>query len=443
MKKFLNPGKGIFLILLFIISAITEVFVFSQQDVLPQSKKNFDASAKPPQLELLETELKENLTVNILPYWSGKMIDITNGGFFGRIDWNDKVHPDAVKGGILNARILWTFSSAFRVLKDSAYLKTATRARDYILNHFIDRQNGGAYFSLTSKGEPADTRKQIYTQTFFIYSLSEYYLATGDQESLSEAKKIYELIEKYSLDKQYNGYFEAYSRDWKRISDKMIGEKSGSDQKGMNTHLHLMEAYANLYRAWPDVRVEKSLRNLVELFNDKIVDKQTFHLVYFQNEKWEVTSPIESFGHDIEASWLLVEAARLLNDPVLTTRTEILSLKMVSAASDGLQPDGSMIYERDKTTGEVNKNHEWWTQAETVVGFVNAYELSGDNSYLETAVNAWKYIDKNFVDHKNGEWFNSISGSGIYGKGDKAGFWKCPYHNSRMCLEIIQRTSKL
>jgi mannobiose 2-epimerase len=441
MKRYsaCNISKLLKLFLFFFF--LNEGYSFAQQEELSGIKKTDSFNSIPSQLKVLETQVKENLINNILPFWSEKTVDESNGGFYGQIDKNDKVHPDAVKGGILNARILWTFSSAFRILKDSTYLRTATRARDYILAHFIDKEFGGAYLSVNSKGEPKDKRKQIYNQAFFIYALSEYYLATGDAESLSAAKEIYSLIEKYSFDQQFNGYFEVYSSDWKRIDDKIMGEKTDEDQKGMNTHLHLMEAYANLYRAWPDDKVEKSLRNLVELFYDRIVDKQTFHLVYFSNEKWESTSPIESYGHDIEASWLLVEAAQLLKDPVLTDKIEKLSIKMVKAAHKGLQPDGSMIYERNKITGQINLSREWWTQAETVVGFVNAFQVTGDELYLKTAVKSWKYIDKNLVDHKNGEWYNSISFNGMIGKGDKAGYWKCPYHNSRMCLEIIQRTA--
>jgi mannobiose 2-epimerase len=322
-----------------------------------------------PQLEILAAQVKENLKENILPFWMNKMIDEEKGGFYGRIDGNNKTHPDAIKGGILNSRILWTFSSASRIFKDSSYLKTAGRARDYILDHFIDKEFGGAYLSVDSKGEPKDKRKQIYNQAFFIYALSEYYLTTGDLEALSAAREIYELVENYSFDKQYNGYFEVYSRDWKRINDKIIGEKTDDYQKGMNTHLHLMEAYANLYRAWPDEKVKKSLRNLVELFYDKIIDRNTFHLVYFSDEKWKPASPVESYGHDIEASWLLVEAVGLLNDPELTEMIEKLCIKMVNAAGEGIQQDGSMIYERDKVTGKINLYHEWWTQAETVGGF--------------------------------------------------------------------------
>jgi cellobiose epimerase len=414
------------------------LFCLLAGNLLAQLAENKQVPDLPGQLKQLKKEVSLNLTQNILPFWSKKMIDHVNGGFYGRMDGNNKLYPAADKGGILNARILWTFSSAFRVMKDSAYLKTATRARDYILAHFIDTLYGGAYLSVNSTGKPADTRKQIYTQAFFIYALTEYYRVTADEEALSAAKDIYEKIEKYGHDNQFDGYFEVYSRDWKRISDKLISEKSDQDQKGMNTHLHILEAYTNLYRVWPDEKVAGRLRNLILLFKDKIVNQQRFHLNYFMNEKWESTSFVDSYGHDIEASWLLLEAARVLDDPALTAEIGNLCIPIANAAGEGLQADGSLIYEKECNTGELDMNRQWWAQAEAVVGFVNAFELTGDDSYAIKAINTWKYIDKNLVDHIHGEWFNTIDAHGIR-SGDKAGPWKCPYHNSRMCMEIIER----
>ena len=415
--------------------ALLCLFTGNLYSQVTENKSEFDQAQE---LKQLKTEVKDNLINNILPFWSGKMTDEKNGGFYGRIDVNDKLHPDAYKGGILNARILWTFSSAFLVLRDSSYLRLALRARDYIFSHFLDSKFGGAYMSVNSKGEPLDSRKQIYTQSFFIYALTEYYRATGDKEALIKAKEIFELIEKYGFDNISNGYFEIYSREWNRVHDRLIGEKSGDDQKGMNTHLHILEAYTNLYRAWPDERVAERLRNLILLFEEKIINQKTFHLNYFMNEKWEIATSKDSYGHDIEASWLLTEAAGLLKDPALMAKVRAMSIKMVNAASEGLQADGSLVYEKDNKTGDIDAKREWWSQAEGVVGFVNAYEITNDASYLRKAISMWKYIDKNIVDHKNGDWYYDVDEKGIP-SGDKAGPWKCPYHSSRMCMEIIER----
>lgn len=390
-------------------------------------------------LQLLKMEVTDNLINNILSYWSEKMPDEINGGFYGRINGKNQVIQDEDKGGILNARILWTYSSVYRVLKDPSYLVMASRANDFIMEHFIDRQHGGAYRSITSKGEPSDTRKQTYTQAFFIYGLSEYYRATGDKKALSAAIDIYQLLEKHALDKEDNGYFEVFSQDWQRIRDRLIGEKTIADEKTMNTHLHIMEAYTSLYRVWPDSRLKEQLTNIIGIFPDKIINKQTSHLICFFDKNWRGTSEIDSYGHDIEASWLICEAAALLKDPELLARVKSTSIKIADAASEGLQPDGSMIYEKDMTTGHINYERSWWPQAETMVGYLNACELSGNKDYLIKTLDCWNFIKENLVDKKAGGWFSSVSASGIISSGDKSGFWICPYHNGRMCLEIIER----
>lgn len=398
-----------------------------------------DEAAQSEILVQLKGEVQYNLTKNILPYWTAKMTDNINGGFFGRIDADEKVYRDAEKGGILNARILWTYSSAYRVLKDPEYLRMATRAKEYILKYFIDNDHGGTYRSLTATGEPSDTRKQIYSQAFFVYALSEYCRATGDKQALQKATEIFECIEKHALDKDLNGYYEVFSRDWTRSPDRLIGEQNASVEKTMNTHLHIMEAYANLYRVWPDERIKERLANLVNIFLNRIIDKDTYHLICFMERDWDPVGSIDSYGHDIEASWLLYEAAHLLGDPKLITRVKDVSLNIADAASEGLMSDGSMLTEKDNTTGHVSTRRSWWEQAETVVGYLNAFELSGDKAYLQKVMNSWDYIKNHFIDHKNGGWHSYVTESGEPGHGDKAGFWICPYHNGRMCLEVIER----
>jgi mannobiose 2-epimerase len=414
---------------------ILPVFIFNTLAGYSQETLNPEQKQK---LEQMKKEAREDLTRNILPYWISNMTDNVHGGFFGRIDIRNKVYPDAAKGGILNARILWTYSSAYRVTGDTLYLRMAKRARDYILKYFIDRENGGAFFSLNADGSPSDTRKQVYTNSFFIYALAEYSRATGDREALAEAGKISDLFEKYALDRENNGYFEVFSRNWQRIRDRMIGESTEKDEKTMNTHLHLMEAYANLYRVSGDAVAGQRLRNVVGIFLDHIIDKKTFHLICFMDRYWNRTSDIDSYGHDIESSWLLLEAASLLNDKDLTEKVKKACIGLANAASEGYQADGSMLTEINTSTGLVSLRRSWWEQAETVVGYLNAFELTHDWTYMSKSLNCWEYIKKNFIDSVNGSWFSYISETGAP-SGDKGGFWICPYHNGRMCMEVMER----
>jgi mannobiose 2-epimerase len=421
------------------ISLLILVFIISNSGDCQDYKKITPAQKQ--KLEQLKKEVTEDLTRNILPYWSAKMVDNLNGGFYGRIDGNDKVYPEAEKGGILNARILWTYSSACRVLGDTSYLRLAKRAKDYILAHFIDSQYGGAYMSLKADDTPSNTRKHVYTNAFFIYALAEYSRATGDKLALAESMKIFELFEKYAADKEYGGYYEVFSQDWQRIRERLIGESSEKDEKTMNTSLHVMEAFANLYRVSGDKVVGDRLRKMIEIFLDKIIDKKTSHLICFLDRQWNSTSTIDSYGHDIESSWLLLEAATLLNDKNLTERVKEAGLKIANAAAEGYQPDGGMLTEKNYVTGQIRKQRSWWEQAETVVGYLNAFELTGDESFLNRSLKSWEFIKKYFVDTKNGAWFTNVSESGVSG-GDKAGPWICPYHNGRMCMEVIERVKE-
>ncbi|HVN57552.1 MAG TPA: AGE family epimerase/isomerase [Bacteroidales bacterium] len=404
----------------------------------------FNLSAQTDQEKTLINRLGStafsDLTRNILPWWSARMTDNVHGGFYGRIDANDSIYPDAGKGGILNARILWTYSAAYRVLKDTAYLAKARRAMDYIARNFIDPVYGGAYLSLKFDGTVADSRKQVYTLSFFIYGLSEYSRATGDRDALEKAKSIYMCIEKYAADRENGGYFEVFTRDWKRSHDRLIGESSDLDEKTMNTHLHLLESYTSLYRLWPDENLKGRLLNLITLFGNKIIDGKTSHLVPFLDRKWNPTSPEFSYGHDIECSWLLCEAAGLAGDNHLKQAVSEIAVKIADAASEGLSADGSMATGKNTITGEVKPGRSWWEQAETVVGYLNAYEITHIIKYLSIALKCQDYISRYLVDKKNGGWFSEVTPDGKPGSNDKAGFWVCPYHNGRMCLELIERT---
>ena len=392
--------------------------------------------------EHLPAEMKagaqEELNRNILPFWIKRMPDDKEGGFYGRIDGKNNVIAGAPKGAILNARILWSFSASYITVKDPMYLEMATRARNYIFSHFFDEKYGGTYWCLRSNGEPLETKKQIYSLAFFIYALSWYHMATGDQESLEKAVELFKLIEKHSFDHGLNGYLEAFDREWGEISDLRLSAKDANEKKTMNTHLHILEAYTSLYSIWPDAKVKKQLRNMVHIFTEKIVDPVTSHLNLFFDENWNCRSTLVSYGHDIEASWLLYEAAAALGEE---EEVKDISLRIAGAALEGLADDGSLIYERDDAIKHIDRDRHWWVQAEAVVGFINAWELSGDRIWLDRAVKAFDYIKTHLVDHVNGEWYWSIRANGIVNTyDDKAGFWKCPYHNTRMCLEIMARS---
>lgn len=391
-------------------------------------------------LQNLQSEVRDELVNNILPFWSTCMVDHEYGGFYGRIMGNGRLIPDAAKGGILNARILWSFSAAYHHEKNPLYLEMAKHANDFILAHFFDHEFGGTFWTISFDGKPVDTKKQIYSQAFFIYAFSEYYNASGDSSSLQTAIELFRIIEKHSFDTRLNGYLEAYSRDWKLLEDLRLSEKDANEKKTMNTHLHILEAYTNLYRVWKDDGLARQLRNMIVLFIEKIVNPATRHLDMFFDENWNPKGVIVSYGHDIEASWLIDEAARVLGDPVLLAAVQKICISIAEAACEGLQPDGSVVYEKDTSTGHIDKDRHWWVQAEAVVGFLNAFELTGDKEWLEKALKCWSYISQNQIDRTEKEWFWSISDDGVANrKEDKAGFWKCPYHNSRMCLEVMMR----
>jgi cellobiose epimerase len=388
----------------------------------------------------LKAEVLDVLQNNILPYWENRMQDRENGGFYGQITGEEELIPEAEKGAILNARILWTYSSAYRLLKNDEYLEMATRAKRFVIDKFYDKEFGGIYWSLDYKGNPVDTKKQIYALGFAIYGLSEYHRATGDNEALEYAVKLFHSIEEHSFDKEKNGYLEALTREWHEIADMRLSEKDANEKKTMNTHLHILEPYTNLYRVWKDEELKKQIKNLVEVFLDKILNKETNHLRLFFDEDWNGKDHIISYGHDIEASWLIHEAALVLEDAELLKRVEEVVPRIADAAAEGLQLDGAMIYEKNLESGHTDADRHWWVQAETVVGYINLYQHFNRKDGLEKASLCWNFIKNNLIDEKNGEWHWSLKADGtINTADDKAGFWKCPYHNGRMCMEIIER----
>lgn len=390
-------------------------------------------------LHTLKNEVQEVLTNNILPYWINRMID-NRGGFYGRINGHDEIIPESDKGAILNARILWTFSAAYRLFRRKDYLQVATRAKRVIVNDFFDKEYGGIYWKLNCNATPIDTKKQFYALGFAIYGLSEYHRATGDEEALEYAIRLFNDIEAHSFDDKKNGYCEASTRNWQELADMRLSEKDDNERKTMNTHLHILEPYTNLYRVWKDDRLKEQIYNLIQLFIQKIKHPSTHHLQLFFDDDWNSKHNIISYGHDIEASWLIHEAALELNDAQLLVKVEKVIKDIAQAATEGLTENGGMIYEKDMDRTHTDTDYHWWVQAETVVGYINLYQHFGDKENLHRAIRCWDFIKNHLIDHTNGEWFWSVHADGTPNhEDDKAGFWKCPYHNGRMCMEIIER----
>ncbi len=386
----------------------------------------------------LREAVSKNLTENILPFWMDHFKDEVNGGFLGRISGEGAVEPEAPKGAILNARILWAFSATYRVLGRSDCRLMADRAFREIADRFYDREFGGVYWSLDAQGRPLDTKKQIYAIGFAIYGLSEYARATSNAEAKDLAIKLFRDIEQHSFDPVNNGYLEALTREWEPIADMRLSEKDANERKTMNTHLHIIEPYTALYRVWPDEGLKERIKNLLYIFREKIMDRSTGHLQLFFDDCWNSRQDMVSYGHDIEASWLLHEAASVIGEDIDELLPDIV--KIAAAASEGYVPGAGMMYEMHRGSGAIDADRHWWVQAETVVGYLNIYRLTGDEDALRKACETWEFIDKHLVDRKGGEWHWSLKADGsINTVDDKAGFWKCPYHNSRMCLEIIER----
>ena len=397
-------------------------------------------ASESPVLTQLASSAQIELT-NILDWWAEKMPDHENGGFYGRIDGTGVLHPSADKNIILNTRILWTFSAAARRMGMHSYRHVADRAYRYLLDYFCDHEHGGVYWTLDYKGQPVQDKKQVYAQSFALYAVSEYYLLTYEPEVLAKAQRLFELMERHSLDKMRLGYFEAFSRDWQLIADLRLSDKDANEAKTMNTHLHVMEAYTNLYRAAPSPQVESALKAMILLFLDKFIDPQTAHLRLFFDENWNLKSDEISFGHDIEASWLLCEAAEVLGNKSLIKKTNHAAVLIAEATlREGIDPkDGGLFYTATPHEGITNPNKDWWPQAEAVLGFLNAWKIDGSPHFLQAAQRSWRFIAENLLDQAQGEWYWALKPDGRPDTGnDKAGPWKCPYHNGRACMEIMQ-----
>jgi cellobiose epimerase len=391
----------------------------------------------------LARRMRVHLFDHILPFWCGPALDHEQGGWMGWLT-ND-LQPDRTqpKGLIVNSRILWAFSAVHQVKPDPLYRQMAERAFDYVMNRFWDTQHGGAFWRLDDSGRVLDDSKKTYGQAFYIYALAEYHRAFGSPPAFARALEMFELIERHTHDSKFGGYAEVCARDWSDAGpDARLSEKDLNEKKSMNNHLHVLEAYTNLFRVSALPEVEQRLRELIQLFLGRILDPHTGHMNHFFDEEWHVRSDSYTFGHDIEASWLLWEAAEVLGDPALYAETRKVALQMAAIVRDeGLGEDGGLYYE-GKSGQIIDRGRECWPQAEAVVGFLNALELSGDSRYLKDALRVWQYVEQNLVDNVHGEWFWRITPDGQPDpKLPKVSEWKGPYHATRACLETMRRLS--
>jgi mannobiose 2-epimerase len=396
----------------------------------------------------METNISNQLTVygrelnsalkDILDYWTTFTVDHTNGGFVGRISNDNVIEEAADKGAVLNARILWSFSAAYNA-GSLDNLDMAERAYHYITDHFIDKDYGGVYWTTDHLGNPKDTKKQVYALAFTIYAFSEYFIACGNDVVKDHAIVLYKDLIKYSYDPDKGGYFEAFNRQWEPMEDLRLSDKDANEKKTMNTHLHVLEAFSNLYKIWPEEDLKNHIIALIKNFTTHIVDPQTGQMTLFFDEDWSKRSDIISYGHDIEASWLLLEAAEVVEDEELISEVKVLAVKMAEGALSGLDDDGALWYEKESEEHIIKEKH-WWVQAEAMIGFFNAWQISGEQRFLSSSLGTWTYVKDHLLDKENGEWFWGINEEGqVMSKEDKVGIWKCPYHNSRACLELVKR----
>lgn len=372
----------------------------------------------------------------ILHWWITRMVDEQGGGFYGRIDGRGRLYPEAERGVIMYSRILWTFAAAARLTGQALYRQVAERAYHYFRHCFWDQQEGGVFWSVDADGQPLQIRKQIYAQAFAIYALAEYYHLTRDEGSLHQALEIFWLVERYSRDAVNGGYWEAFARNWGPTADLRLSEKDANEAKTMNTHLHVLEAYTNLLRVHRDHALTDALNNLIDCFLTRFIDPDTHHLRLFFDETWQCKSKMVSYGHDIECSWLLGEAAGVLGDDELIGRVRPAALGLAEAVyRDGLAADGALHYEIDED-GHLDTDRHWWPQAEAVVGFLNAYTIHRKPGLYQAAARCWDYINAFLLDRENGEWHWRVDQHGRPAlEEDKAGPWKGPYHSGRMCME--------
>ena len=380
---------------------------------------------------------------SILDWWMEHMLNKETGFFYGEISGANIPDGNAPIGLVLQSRILWTFSAAYNHTQNKVYLNFAHTAYKQLITQFYDKQYGGMFWSVQPNGIPVSTKKQAYGIAFAIYGLSAYYEATKDQAALDKAAELYRCLEMHFYDPVYGGYIECLGNDFSVIEDVRLSDKDQNAIKSMNTHLHVIEAYAKLYTVLPSEALKQSVTQLLDIFEQHIIDPTTCQQKLFFEKDWTSNASEVSFGHDIEAAWLLQKAAVITKDALRIEKFTNIAKVMASEVAANLSPEGAVYNDYDIHTKVLNKGLDWWPQAEAMVGFLNAFENTGNTIYLQHSLTSWAVIKNQFKDATYGEWYWGYDASGNLLNKEKAGFWKCPYHNSRACIEVANRISHL
>lgn len=393
-------------------------------------------------LEGYSNEVEAEL-VSILDWWTQHIHNPANSFYYGEI--NSKNEPDAQApiGLVLQSRLLWTFSAAFKHTQNHQYLKAANQAYDALVQKFYDNKNGGMYWSVHPNGQVASDKKQAYGIAFAIYGLSSYYEVTLDADALNKATDLYTSLEKHFFDSEFGGYIECLGNNWSDIDDVRLSDKDQNAIKSMNTHLHIIEAYATLYKVLPNPSIKQSIQKLLYFFEEFIIDAGTFQQNLFFEKNWTPTSSVVSFGHDIEASWLLQEAAAIIADDMYLQKFTKLATDMAGVVANHVSSEGAVYNEYHPSNNTLDFGKDWWPQAEAMVGFINAYQNTGNIQFLHHSLKSWQVVNDYFKDSIYGEWHWGYDSSGNLMVREKAGFWKCPYHNSRACIEVANRIRHL
>ena len=386
----------------------------------------------------VETEL-----VSILDWWTHYIHNPANCFYYGEINSKNEPDAEAPIGLVLQSRLLWTFSAAFKHTQNHQYLKAANQAYDALTQKFYDNKNGGMYWSVHPNGQVASDKKQAYGIAFAIYGLSAYYEVTLDAGALKKATDLYTSLEKHFFDSEFGGYIECLGNNWSEIDDVRLSDKDQNAIKSMNTHLHIIEAYAALYKVLPNAGIKQSIQKLLHYFEKFIIDVGTSQQNLFFEKNWTPTSSVISFGHDIEASWLLQEAAAIIDDDIYLQKFTKLATNMAGVVANNVSTEGAVYNEYHRKINTLDFGKDWWPQAEAMVGFLNAYQNTGNIQFLQHSLKSWQVVNDYFKDPIYGEWHWGYDSSGNLMVREKAGFWKCPYHNSRACIEVANRIRHL